>query len=105
MTRLADELRLDGNAAGGLLAAVFAFDVTRATTACEGCGRSSVVGELMLYAVEMGAVLRCPGCDHMMMCATDLGGVVRLDMRGVKVLVLPLPPWSTSSSKGKGETP
>ena len=86
MTRLADELRLDGNAAGGLLAAVFAFDVTQATTVCQGCDRPSFMGELLLYAVEMGAVLRCPGCDHMMVCATELRGVVRLDMRGVKIL-------------------
>lgn len=86
MTRLADEVRLDGNAAAGLFAAVFAFDVTRATTVCEGCDRPSPVGELLLYAVEMGAVLRCPGCSHMMICATELRGVLRLDMRGVKSL-------------------
>ena len=88
MTRSDDEHRLDGNAAGGLLAGLFAFDVTRARTTCAGCGQPSPLAELLLYGVEMGAVLRCPGCSHMMICATELRGVLRLDMCGVSLLVV-----------------
>jgi len=90
MTRTVDELRLDGNAAAGLLGALFAFDVTRAEAICDGCGNAAHVGELHLYAAEMGAVLRCPGCDHLMLCATELRGTVRLDMRGIRLLGLPV---------------
>jgi len=86
MTRTVDERRLDGNAAAGILGALFALDVTRATVTCAGCEQPSPVGELVLYSVEMGAVLRCPGCSHLMICATELRGVLRLDMQGVKIL-------------------
>src|ERR687892_834907 len=55
---------LDGNAAGGLLLEVFAFDATVAPTTCAGCGRTRPMAELMLYAIELGAILRCPSCDQ-----------------------------------------
>ena len=38
--------RLDGNAAAGLLAEIFAFDVTVARAICAGCGAEAPVGEL-----------------------------------------------------------
>ena len=43
--------RLDGNAAGGLLLEVFAFEATAAQTTCAGCARVSPLGELRLYAL------------------------------------------------------
>jgi hypothetical protein len=81
-----DELRLDGNAAAGLLAELFAFEVTTAETACDGCGRTSPLGALHLYCREMGAVLRCPGCGGLMIVVTRLDGATRLDLRGVRIL-------------------
>ena len=54
------EQRLDGNAAAGLLREVFAVELTAAIAVCGGCGRHSVVAELMLYGGALGAVLRCP---------------------------------------------
>ena len=39
-----DEHRLDGNAAAGLLAEVFTFDITTARAACTGCGATGEVG-------------------------------------------------------------
>jgi hypothetical protein len=41
---------LDGNAAGGLLREVFAFDATAARTTCAGCATVVLIGELRLYA-------------------------------------------------------
>ena len=55
---------LDGNAAGGLLREVFAFDATAARITCAGCARMVPMGELRLYAIELGAILRCPSCDE-----------------------------------------
>ena len=86
MTRPIAEMRLDGNAAAGLLASLFAFDITEATIICDDCEHAAALGELHLYAAGMGAVLRCPGCSHLLLCATDVGGAVRLDMRGVRLL-------------------
>ena len=85
-----EELRLDGNAAAGSLGELFAFDVTTATVVCDGCGRTSPVGELLLYDQVMGTVLRCPGCEHLMLCATRIRGVVRLDLRGTRSLCVAL---------------
>jgi uncharacterized membrane protein len=49
-------VRLDGNAAGGLLAEVFALDVTSASLTCGGCGAVGPVGE----AVRCARSLRVP---------------------------------------------
>jgi hypothetical protein len=88
MDQAGDELRLDGNAAAGLLREIFSYDVTRAPAVCDGCGLCSAVGELLLYGHEMGAVLRCPGCQHVLMCLTKVHGVMWLDLRGTRVLRL-----------------
>jgi len=92
MDRTIEELRLDANAAAGSLGELFAFDVTTATAVCDGCGRSSPVGALLLYDQAMGTVLRCPGCAHLMLCATRIRGVVRLDLRGTRSLLVALGP-------------
>lgn len=84
-----DELRLDGNAAGGILGEVFPFEMTSAVTACAGCGATGPLGASMVYAHGMGTVVRCANCD------TPLVRVVRhektpirywLDLRGVRYL-------------------
>jgi hypothetical protein len=92
MDRTIEELRLDGNAAAGALGDLLAFEVTTATAVCDGCGRSSAVGALLLYGQAMGTVLRCPGCAHLMLCATRIRGVVRLDLRGTRSLRVALDP-------------
>ena len=56
-------LQLDGNAAGGPLCELFAFDMTAASITCDGCGTVSQVGELALYGGAMGAIFRCIHCD------------------------------------------
>jgi hypothetical protein len=90
MERPADQLRLDGNAAAGMLGEMFPFDVTVTTAICDGCGLSSPLGELVLYGPPMGVILRCPGCAHLMLCATRLRGVLRLDLRGIRSWRLPV---------------
>lgn len=86
MTQTVDNLRLDGNAAAGLLQELFAFEITTATAICEACGVQSAIGALLLYGQELGAVLRCPGCDEVMMVVTRPHDEWRLDMRGVRTL-------------------
>src|SRR5262245_37404096 len=43
--------RLDGNAAGGLLADVFVGEITTAQATCAGCGRVAAVGAATAYAL------------------------------------------------------
>jgi hypothetical protein len=81
-----DELRLDGNAAAGLLQQLFAFEITTAITICDGCERESPVGALLFYGQPLGAVLRCPACDQVMVVVTRPHDEWWLDLRGVRLL-------------------
>jgi len=84
-----EELRLDGNAAGGILREVFAHDVTDARATCVGCGDARPVGALLAYGHAMGVVLRCPGCDAVMLRVMRGPTQVRLDATGIRLLVIP----------------
>ncbi len=86
------DARLDGNAAAGRLAELFVFDVTVARTTCAGCGDSRPLAELHAYLEAPGAVLRCATCEAVqlrMVCSPDRAW---LDLRGVHVLEVDLPP-------------
>ena len=85
MMSIAD-LHLDGNAAAGLLAEIFTFDVTSAHVVCDGCGMEGAVAGLAAYDLTMGAILRCPSCDTALMRVTRLRDRYCLDMRGTTVL-------------------
>jgi hypothetical protein len=86
MKQTIDDLRLDGNAAAGLLGELFAFEITTATMVCDGCGRASLVGALPLYMHQMGAVLRCPACDQVLLVVTRPHDEWWLDLRGVHIM-------------------
>jgi len=82
-----DSMRqLDGNAAAGLLAEIFAFDVTSAQAECNACHVVESVATLLAYGLEMGAILRCPGCGDALMRVSRLDGGYWLDLRGMSVL-------------------
>ena len=91
MTADAD-LRVDGNAAAGFLDQLFTFEITTAVATCDGCTLETPIGALDGYDMAMGAVLRCPGCQLVMVAATRLRGVWRLDLRGVRRLRLAAAP-------------
>jgi Family of unknown function (DUF6510) len=79
-----EELRLDGNAAAGLLSEVFAAEMTAARGTCATCGATSVFGSAQLYMQAPGAVLRCPTCTAVLMCVVRFpdGGLV-VDLSGL----------------------
>jgi hypothetical protein len=84
-----EEMRLDGNAVAGSLLDVFAVDVTAALATCAGCGAERLVGALLEYGHGMGVVLRCPGCEAVMLRVVRTRGYVRVDASGVSVLAIP----------------
>ena len=89
-----EEQRLDGNAAGGLLGEVFAFEASSARISCAGCGATGAVGDQMLYATEIGTVLRCAECDNPLIRAArqdDANGRLWLDLRGATYLQVESP--------------
>ena len=86
---LGDEaLRLDGNAAAGMLAEIFPFEMTSAQSACAGCGLTGPLGSLWLYGGEMGIVLRCPNCEQVQLRVVRARGRYWIDMRGMSTLVI-----------------
>lgn len=80
---------LDGNAAAGDLAEVFGWDVTRASGGCRGCGRRSRLAETHAYLGGPGVVLRCPGCEAVVLRVVRSPEVSWLDSSGLSYLQLP----------------
>ena len=79
------DLRLDGNAAAGLLSEVFATEMTVASATCDGCGATNVLGRAHLYAQAPGSVLRCPACTAVLMCIVRRpDGELIVELRGVR---------------------
>jgi hypothetical protein len=80
------EQRLDGNAAGGVLRAIFPFEMTAVEATCTGCGATAPIGVLAVYMHGMGTIIRCPTCDTALIRIVHAQGRYWLDMRGVRVL-------------------
>jgi predicted RNA-binding Zn-ribbon protein involved in translation (DUF1610 family) len=78
----ANDLRLDGNAAAGLLSEALGPEATGAVARCDRCGAEGPVGTLLVYAHGMGLVFHCPGCEHVMIRIAHMREEVVLDMRG-----------------------
>jgi NAD-dependent SIR2 family protein deacetylase len=80
------ENKLDGNAAAGILQAIFPFEMTLAQVTCTGCGATNAIGAAAAYMHGMGTVIRCPSCDTALIRVAQVRGHYLLDMRGVRVL-------------------
>lgn len=81
-----DGTALDGNVAAGALSEMFRVELTAATAWCAGCGRGAPLAETVSYVAAPGLVLRCRGCEHVMVRLV-VGRQRRwLDLTGVTVL-------------------
>jgi Family of unknown function (DUF6510) len=85
------DLRLDGNAIGGLLGEIFVGEVTVARSTCASCGAVREIGALTVYAQAPGAVVRCPGCDAVLLRVARSESRIWLDLQGVSCLELSTP--------------
>jgi hypothetical protein len=86
MTPMDTEFALDGNAAAGLLQEFFACEVTAATLKCGTCGATHLVGASPVYALPMGAVVRCAGCQRVLIKAVKTPRGRWLRMMGAEYL-------------------
>ena len=84
------ETRLDGNAAAGILEAIFAFEITTIECTCNGCGRVRMMGETAVYRHGMGTIVRCPDCDTALVRVAEIKERYWLDMRGIRVVQFPV---------------
>ena len=63
------------------------FDATAARITCGGCASMMTMGELRLYAIELGAILRCPSCDEAVVRIARTPRGLWLDLRGAATVV------------------
>jgi len=86
--RVAEAVRLDGNAAAGILSEVFVPDITTAGATCANCGTIRALGALLVYVHGMGTVLRCPGCDAVVLRVARTRTRLWLDPTGARLVVM-----------------
>ena len=85
-----DDQRLDGNAAAGALTEVLVGDATVIAETCGGCGTTTVMAEVHVYMDAPGTVLRCPGCDAVIMRVVRLPDRLVVDFPALRRMELPL---------------
>lgn len=83
------DLKLDGNALGGLLGEIFVRELTVARSTCASCGAVREIGALAVYVQAPGAVVRCPGCDAVLLRIVQGEGRIWIELQGVSCLELP----------------
>ena len=81
-------LMLDGNAVAGLLREVFALEMTASPTKCAHCGAVGALGTLLAFTQAPGVVLRCPGCEQIMLRIVETPEAIYLEARGAAYLRL-----------------
>jgi hypothetical protein len=79
-------MRLDGNAAGGLLSEVLKFDATAAMITCDHCGAGEPLAATHVYMGGPGMVLRCPHCEDVVARVVQIRDRALLDTAGVRRL-------------------
>ena len=83
-----DDRYLDGNAAGGVLGQIFAFEMTNAEVICANCDTVGPIGAALVYATAMGMIIRCPGCGEPLMRIAHGPQRYWLDFSGTRLLQL-----------------
>jgi hypothetical protein len=78
-----DGSALDGSAIGGLLMELFGTEMTTASTVCASCGATRQVAELAVYRHQLGSVVRCRGCDSVLMVFVQIRGITCVDLQGL----------------------
>lgn len=86
--RFGEAVRLDGNAAAGILSEVFVPDLTTARATCANCGTIRALGELLVYGRGMGTVMRCPSCDAALLRVARTPRQLWLDLTGARLIVM-----------------
>ncbi|QNN53821.1 DUF6510 family protein [Nocardioides mesophilus] len=83
---------LDGNAAAGTLAEAFGVDLTAARGECLGCGARAPLAATVAYRHGEDWVLRCRGCDAVLLRVVRAPDRVWVELGGLRSLRLPASP-------------
>jgi hypothetical protein len=82
---------VDGNDIAGPARELFAVDLTAARGKCANCGREQMVGQTHVYNRAPGLVVRCFGCESVLMRLVRGPDRAWLDLRGLTHLEIALP--------------
>lgn len=82
---------VDGNDIAGAARELFAVDLTVARGQCVNCGREAMVAEAHVYNRAPGLVVRCSGCESVLMRLVRAPDRAWLDMRGLAYLEFSVP--------------
>ena len=96
------ELTVDGNAVAGLLASVFAAEVTSTPGQCATCHTVSVLGTMRVYMRGPGAIIRCPACAEVVLRIVETPTGTIVDVSGISYLRLPAGSLAAGSDSGSG---
>lgn len=80
------ELMLDANATAGLLYEIFSTEMTAAPTECAHCGKEGEIGSLLAFTQGPGIILRCSGCEQVVLRIVQTHDEILLDARGAVYL-------------------
>ena len=83
-----DEQQLDGNAAGGVLGQIFAFEMTTAEVICAHCDAVGPIGAAVVFATAMGTIIRCRGCGETLIRVAHGPQRLWVDFSGTRLLQL-----------------
>lgn len=78
---MSENLHIDGNGVGGLLAEVLGVDPTTVRRRCASCGDVRALAEHRAYQ-GAAMVLRCPSCSDVGVRIGVIGTEVAVDWRG-----------------------
>ena len=82
------ELMLDANASAGLLQEIFGVEMTASPTECAHCGNEAELGTLLAFTQGPGIVLRCSGCENVVIRIVQTPEAIYVDARGAVYLRL-----------------
>ena len=82
-----EDLKLDGNAIGGLMLELFGADLTGAGSTCGGCGAHEQMARLDVYT-GAGIVVRCRHCEAVMLRIVQGRDRTWIDLSGTATLEL-----------------
>src|SRR5258708_24517161 len=97
MTMDTSEMKVDGNAIGGLLREIFTTEMTTAETTLAGCGAVHAVGQVDVYGNAPRVVVRGPACEQVLMLIVRGRGPHSVKLRGTRRLEFMLPNRPTRS--------
>ena len=85
-----EEMKLDGNAIGGLLIELFGTDLTSSIGVCASCGAKGEVATLDVYVRAAGIVGRCRSCEAVMLKIVRSDTRTWLDLSGTRTIEIAL---------------